>query len=204
MMEENLAQKSIELALCCKWKEAIKVNLEILKNDSSDVEALNRLAKAYFENGEIKKALTTSKKALQVDPNNNIARNSLEKFKKSKPSNNKTKTVDKASFIEVPGKTKITTLVNLGSEKTYSCLSAGDEVYIVTHAHKVSVTTTDNKYIGKLTDDLSARMRILIKSGKKYQIYIKSISQSQVRVFIKGESFSFPLGVSEPLSEFNA
>ncbi len=200
-MEANLAQKSISFALCCKWKEAIKSNLEILKTDPEDVEALNRLAKAYFENGEVKKAILISKSVLKIDPINNIALNSLDRFKQKKTSSDQ---IRKTSFIEEPGKTRITTLINLGSESVYSCLSAGDEICLVTHAHKVSATTRDGKYVGKLTDDLSARMRILIKSGKKFQVYIKSTNKNIVKVFIKGESISFPIGGSESLSEFSS
>ena len=200
-MEENLAQKSIEFALCCKWKDAIKTNLEILATEPEDIDALNRLAKAYFEDGDVKKATATSKKVLQIDPNNKIATNSLDRFKQKQAGNKQNKNT---SFIEEPGKTKITTLINLGSEEIYSCLSAGDEVFLVTHAHKVSVTTIGSKYIGKLADDLSARMRQLIKADKKFKAYIKSVSKNQVKVFIKGDSISFPLDISESLSEFNS
>lgn len=207
-MEENLAQKSIDFALCCKWKEAIKTNLEILRNEPENIDALNRLAKAYFEDGEVNKATQTSRKVLKIDPINNIATNSIAKFKQKNTNKDNSKKITNSSrngatFIEEPGKTKITTLINLGPESIYTCLSAGDEVCLVTHAHKVSVNTLSNKYIGKLTDDLSARMRILIKAGKKFHIFIKSINKTQVKIFIKGESISFPLGSSESLGEFN-
>ena len=80
-MEENLIQKAIDLALKCKWSEAIKVNLLILKKDKNDIDSLNRLARACFEIGEIKKAKLTSKKALVINPKDNIALNALEKYK---------------------------------------------------------------------------------------------------------------------------
>ena len=35
------------------------------------------------------------------------------------------------AFIEEPGKTKLTALINLGSEKIYSCLNTGDEVFLI-------------------------------------------------------------------------
>ena len=75
-------------------------------------------------------------------------------------------------------------MINLGSEKVYSSLNTGDEVFLNTHAHKISVTTFNNKYIGKLTDDLSARLRLLIKNGNKYQITIKSVNKNIVKIFI--------------------
>jgi tetratricopeptide (TPR) repeat protein len=202
-MNDNLAQKSIDCALCCNWKEAIKINLEILKDDPEDIDALNRLAKAYFENNEANKAIKTSKEVLKISPSNNIANNSLERFKKTNPNKKSQTKIDMSSFIEEPGKTKLTTLINLGSEKVYSYLNTGDELLLSTHAHKVSITTLDNKYIGKITDDLSARMRILIKSGKKFSVFIKSVNKNSVKIFIKGDTLSFPLEKSESLSEFS-
>lgn len=202
-MEENLAQKSVRLALDNNWVEAINVNLKILKIDPEDVDCLNRLAKAYFECGKIDKAKSTSKKVLSIDPNNNIAKNSLIKFKSGtikKTSLN----AEKINFIEEPGKTKITSLLNLGSEKIYSTLNIGDELYLATHAHKVSVTTKSNKYIGKLADDISARLRISIKNGAKYTVYVKSVNKGAVKIFIKSNVLSFPLDKSEPLSEFRS
>lgn len=203
-MEENLAQKSIKFALQCKWKEAIKCNLEILKSDPEDIDCLNRLAKAYYEIGEINNAKSTSKKVLKIDPINNIAINALQKFNL----NNHTKVAqnkkESTSFIEIRGKTKITTLINLGSEKICSCLSTGDEVFLVTHAHKVSVINSAKEYVGKLTDDLSARLRVLIKNGNKYEVIVKSVSKNCIKVFIKGDVVSFPVDKSESLSEFSS
>ncbi len=203
-MEENLTQKSIDYALECNWKLAIKTNLEILKSDANDIDALNRLAKSYFENGETTKAISTSKKVLKINPDNNIAKNSLLKFQQSKPSKKQHSKIDPVSFIEIPGKTKITTLINLCSEKVYSSLNTGDEVFLVTHAHKVSVMTEDKKYIGKLTDDLSARLRVLIKAGCKYSVSVKSVNKNCIKIFIKGDDISFPLDKSESRSEFSS
>lgn len=203
-MEENLTQKAIDSALKCNWALAIKLNLEILKNDLEDIDATNRLARAYFESGNVKKAIATSRKALRIDSTNNIAKNALIRFKQPSSSKIKQVAVEKVSFIEEAGKTKLTNLINLGSEKVYKSLSSGEEVCLSTHAHKVSVVTKNNKYIGKLADDISARIRLFIKEGHKYQVIIKSINDSQVKVFIKGDCLSFPREMSESQSEFSS
>lgn len=205
-MEENLTQKSIDLALVCNWKDAIKTNLLILKNDGDDIDALNRLAHAYFANGSITNAKKISLKVLKINPTNNIATKALEKCNQGKQ---KGKSSEKyvlypSDFIEEPGKTKLTSLINLGSLKIYSCLNTGTEVLLTPHAHKVSVTTVDGEYIGKLTDDLSSRLRKFIKSGNKYKVLIKSASKNRVIVFIRGNNVSFPLEMSESISEFSS
>ena len=64
-------------------------------------------------------------------------------------------------------------------------LDAGDEVKLNSHAHKVSVNTFDGKYIGKLPDDISARLRKLISLGNEYQVFIKSIDKNCIKIFIR-------------------
>lgn len=218
-MEENLTQKAIDSALKCDWVQAIKLNLAILKNDPEDIDALNRLARAYFENGNITKARTTSKIVLKINPENNIAINSIRKFGQIKKNLSPTKIgvassmINKGvTFIEEPGKTKVTTLINLGSEKVYTCLNSGQEVLLAPYSHKVSITTLKGEYIGKLTDDLSARLRKLTKGGNKYIVFVKSASKNCVKIFIKeikrGKDYlntqSFPRESLESIDEFSS
>lgn len=236
-MDDDLAQIAINCALQCNWNDAIKNNLSILKENDEDVDALNRLSRAYFENGDITKAKKTSLKVLKISSINNIAINAIEKYKHYIPSKNKGGKIEKdksklllkerqgkeknktssehnrdaSTFIEEPGKTKLTTLINLGPENVYSLLSAGDKVLITPYTHKVSVTTTTGSYIGKLADDLSARLRKLIKGGNKYEVLVKSVSKNCVKVFIKetkkGKDLintqSFPRESSESFDEFS-
>ena len=85
----------------------------------------------------------------------------------------------------VPGKTKIASLMHLGSPKILAKIDAGDEVFLNTHCHKVYVSTKDGKYIGRISDDLSARLRRLIQLGNVYQVCIKSIKNTEVKIFIR-------------------
>ena len=183
---DDLAQKSITLALEGSWKEAIKVNKEILEGNPSDTDTLNRLAKAYFENGNSAKAKKVCQKIIKLDPFNSIALKNFVKWKGIKekyPS--ETKPSNTASFIEESGKTKLVSLLNLGDVKIIGNLNTCDEVVLAAHTHRVSLTTIDGKYIGRLPDDLALRLRRLIFLGNIYQVFIKSIDQKGIRVFIK-------------------
>ncbi len=80
-MNEDLAQKAIAAALKASWKDAVNLNKQILKKDSKDVDALNRLARAFSEVGEIIKAKKTAKKVINIDPHNTIATKALAKWK---------------------------------------------------------------------------------------------------------------------------
>jgi tetratricopeptide (TPR) repeat protein len=185
-MEISPAQMAVNLALSGNWKEAIKINLEILKENPEDTEALCRLARAYTELGKISLAKDATKKVLEIDPVNTIALKFQEKLKTAK------KTVAQPcsqtspeSFLEETGKTKLVTLLNIGKKEVYENLDPGEEVKLFSYSHKVSVNTMDGQYLGKVPDDVAARLKNLIKMGNKYQILIKSIEPRQITVFIR-------------------
>ncbi len=69
--------------------------------------------------------------------------------------------------------------------KVLARLDAGDEVIINTHAHRVTVTTLNGTYIGKLPDDLSVHLRKLIKYGNEYKVLVKSTDACSVKIFIR-------------------
>lgn len=185
-METSLAQKAVSAALQRDWESAVKTNLEILDKSPQDTEALNRLAHAYSEMGEIGKARTTAQKVLKIDPVNSIAVKCLERWKamsKIKKGSGKTYSVD--AFLEEPGKTKLVNLFHTGDLEVFANLNPGEEVKLVPFAHRVSVITCDGRYIGRLSDDLASRLKGLIKSGNKYQTLVKSVEPKNVTVFIR-------------------
>lgn len=186
-MDSNLAQKAISFALKGEWEKASELNKQIIKDNPKDIDALNRLARSYAELGDIKNAKLTARKSLKIDPFNNIALKSLEKWKTLKKGESiQTKSPSAQSFLEEPGKTKLVNLLHVCGADILAKLDAGDEVKINTYGHRITITTHDGKYIGKLPDDLSAHMRKLIKFGNEYSAFIKNIdTKGLIRIFIK-------------------
>lgn len=185
-MEIDLAQKAVSAALSGDWSQALKLNKKILTENPKDIDALNRLARAYAEIGNIKKAKDSAEKVLKLDPFNPIASKCLAKWKGlTKGEATGTGPTSGEAFLEEPGKTKIVSLLHLGDSKILAKLDSGDEVYLTPYAHRVSATTYDGKYIGRLPDDLAARLRHFMKYGNEYQVLIKSIAPSEVKVFIR-------------------
>jgi tetratricopeptide (TPR) repeat protein len=192
MEQTNLA---IQASLSCNWKEAVKLNLQILKTNPEDVDALNRLAKAYLQLGEKTKAETTYKKALKIDKFNTISTKGLESIKSFRGSMTITSQprILSTGFLEEPGTTKTISLTRLGDSKALIKLQPGDEVKLVAREHCVSVTTIDDHdYIGRLPDDLASKLRSFIKAGNTYQVWIKSVdilgkpqAKQLVKIFIK-------------------
>lgn len=185
-MDTDLAQKSVSAALSGNWEAAIKLNLQIIKTAPKDVEALNRLARAYSENCNMRKAKACCEKVLKIDPFNSIATKALARWRGVRSTSGKSGSGALIEdFLEEPGKTKIISLMHLGDVKTINELDSGDEVKLDTHSHRVSVNTHDGKYLGKLPDDLSSRLRSLITSGNEYQAFVKCINPQDVKIFIK-------------------
>ena len=202
-MDTSATLKAIKYALNRNWKMAIEENLNILKHTPDDIDALNRLAKAYMESGMVKRACQTANKVIKIDPNNTIAQKCLLKWKmihegEIDPDTDPKLTTE--SFLEDPGKTKIVSLINPGDKNSINKLDSGDVVYILTHSHKVSVVNSDRKYIGRLPDDLSLKIRALTKLGFEYLTLVKSVSDREVAVFIReikkpkdNDTISFPI-----------
>jgi len=191
----ELTNLAIQASLSCNWKEAIKLNLQILRSESNDIDALNRLAKAYLQVGEKTKAESAYKRTLKIDKFNTIATKGLDSIKNfhGRPAITSQPRILSSAFLEEPGTTKTVSLTRLGDSKTLGKLQPGDEVKLVAREHCVSVTSlSDNDYLGRLPDDLASKLRSFLKAGNTYQVWIKSVdvigkpqAKQAVKIFIK-------------------
>lgn len=185
-MTNDLAQTAISAALSGNWQKALEINKKILEEDPSDIDALNRLSRAHAELGDFIKARKAARSVIKFDRFNKIAQKSLTKWKGLKKGETYSSGPSSAQvFLEEPGKTKIVSLLHLGSSKIIAKLDSGDEVNLNTRPHKASVTTADGKYIGRIPDDLSSRLKKLTKHGNEYKTYVKSIGKKDVKVFLR-------------------
>lgn len=188
-----LHHQAIAAALSANWELAIKLNQEILESDPENIDALNRLARSYFELGEIKLAKKYYAKSLKSDPYNQIASKFLKRIetfskkagKKFKVGENFSSQVSSDLFIEEPGKTRLVTLLKLAEPHKLSLLSPGNPVNLIIKNRGIGVTDQNGEYLGVLPDDLSHRLTKLINGGNKYQAFIKSIKFNSLSILIK-------------------
>lgn len=174
----DLSRQAIEAALKRDWKAAISLNLEILKSSSRDLEALNRLGRAYIEIGQKSKALDVYQKVLKLDKFNSIAQKNLALIKSSTVTRSKSKTVSGNAFpvfLEEPGLTKTVSLIRLGDPKIIARQRPGDPVFLTARDHCVSIVSHRQEYLGRLPDDIASRIRKCIKGGNKYSAWVKSL-----------------------------
>lgn len=185
-MNEDISRQAVSAALNGDWKEAVSLNLQILKGSPKDIDALNRLARAYAEIGKINKAKGLSEKVLKLDPLNSIASKSLGKWKQSRTSPfDSSEPPSPEDFLEDPGKTKLVTLLHPGDANLLAKLYSGDTVLLSPSPHRVNVVTESGKYVGRFPDNIAARLRHLIKLGNSYRVLVKSVESKEVRIFIR-------------------
>lgn len=212
---EQLEQQAIDAAVNNDWKEAININKNIIKIDKVNIDALLRLAFANFQMNKIEEAKKYYKKSLKFQPGNRVAFENLERIKiitakmskKHKPS----LTLDPNLFLEVPGKTKSVSLVNLGQKNIIAQLSISQEVYLVPKKRRIEIRNKNKDYIGSLPDDISKRLTIFIKAGSEFTAYIKEVLLNKIVVFIREEKkgkkvqkyFSFPSNIQSNLNQMS-
>jgi tetratricopeptide (TPR) repeat protein len=197
-MESDLAQEAIRAALSCDWEKAILVNSEIIKINPQDVDAHNRIARAYAEKGDIVKAKAASGKVLKIDPSNSIAEKCMLKWKSYKQGlsvrgkknilNPIPQVISSKAFIEEPTRTRIVNLINLGEVSNLTSLDCGDMLKLSAHTHRVNVYTLNDSYIGRFPDDLAAKFINLIKFGGEFEVVVKSATKNEVKVFVRSVS----------------
>jgi len=188
-MDSNLAQEAIRAALTGNWQKAIELNNKLLKINSADIDALNRIARAYAENGDLQKAKLSTKKVLKLDALDPIANRCVGKWDNYKShSNNGSSRISPDIFIENIARTKIIDLINLGTVDNFLNLDCGDTVKLVSNMHRIHVNSMDGKYIGRFPDDLAAKYIKYIRDGVSYDVVIKSSDKSQVKILVKPTS----------------
>ena len=169
-----LIQAAVLSAMQNKWKEAAKINQQILSLSGDDVEALNRLARAHTCLGRIPKAQKIYKKVLEIDPHNIIARKNVERLVKVNGgghNNGQTRLLDGQVingqgsngnltniFIYEPGKTKLINLLNLAPPAVLATLACGDQLLMNPKKHAIVITSYSGTYLGALPDDLAHKL----------------------------------------------
>ena len=185
-MLDEFVQQAVTAALNQNWDLAVDINREILRKSPKDMEALNRLGRAYLELGKMSLSRQAFNKVLKIDRYNQIALRNLKVLgsRKTPPACSKIP-ISPNLFLEEPGKTRAVNLVNLADKKVISSLCLGEEVNLVLKKRFVAVTDKNDTYLGKLTDDLSLRLTTLIKGGNRYQAHVKFTDTNEIKIFIR-------------------
>src|SRR5437588_3244879 len=206
----HLAQQAIGLAMQSRWQDAAETNQQIVELTPRDAEAYNRLGKAHTEMGQIDEARAAYEQALQADAANLIAQRNLERLSRitqaeaSELARKSSVKLDQTFFLEETGKTAVITLQHPAGPAVLATLTAGDLIKVESQDNAVALATADGAYVGRVEDQLAARLRRLMQTGNEYQAGIVGVDGNTVRVIIRETSqapenagrISFPARVS--------
>tara|TARA_Y100000310_G_C20326157_1_gene643097 strand:- start:4 stop:627 length:624 start_codon:yes stop_codon:yes gene_type:complete len=185
----SLEKQAIQAAINGNWQQAIELNQKILKQKPENIASLNRLAKAFWQTGDLASTKKTYQKSLKIDQYNLIAQKNLKRLADQRKkrtqeiSQNSVLTAD--FFIGEPGKSKVVKLLRLTSPKILAELHTGDQVLLTPKKHFIAVNKEDKTYLGSLPEDLSQRLISLIKGGNRYEAFVKAVDRQDLEIFIK-------------------
>lgn len=180
----EIQDKAIKAALSGDWETAVEINLEILSTSPQNIQALNRLGRAYTELGQKEAASDAYKQVLKIDKYDSIASKNLKLLPHQK-NNLASVILAEEDFIELPGITKSSQLIKVASRDILLSLSCKQKLELVPKTRLVSVQTEDKISIGCLPDDLSLKLKSLMKSGYEYCACLKGSSDNGATIFIR-------------------
>ena len=195
-LKRQLTAPGIATATAAEWSEAVRINDRILEL-GPDSEAENRLAKAYWELGELGNAREHYQAALAIDPTNRIADRNISRLrvllaeagKKTVPAKPGSK-APVSIFVEETGKTGFAHLLDLATPKDLAQVNPGDAVELVPDGPRLKAISNGVE-IGVVEPRVAARLLKLIAEGNKYQAGVTSLGDKDVRIIIR-EIFQDP------------
>lgn len=188
MTDAPTTQQAISAALDGNWKEAIRINILLIKLEKTNVDALNRLGFAYLKTGQLAQSKRTFQKVLALDKYNQIAQKNIKKLgtvKKKDVIRSIKQNVSPLHFLEEPGKTKIVSCVHLTQTTVLSALYPGQEVILKAKKHCIEIRDEKDTYLAALPDDISFKLLKLIRAGNIYQAVIKGIEKNFLSVILR-------------------
>ncbi len=203
----EMAATARRAAIEGRWSAAIEINTTLIERSPRDVDALNRLGKAYYELGRFRSAYETYSKALEADPASIIARRNLERLEPLRDTESDEPVVDHAhppvrfgAFIQEAGKTYVDDLVNPAPASQLRMIASGEKLEIAYDGESVVFTDTNGEYIGAPEPRLARRLAWLLGKGNTYEVFVTANAGDHVRVIVReleksdemGSEMSFP------------
>lgn len=189
------SEHAIGLAMQSRWEEAVQTNKEIIEMFPTDVDAYNRLGKALTEIGRYSEARGAYQMALDIDPNNAIAKKNLSRLvnltEVQAPPIATHERVDPRLFIEEMGKTGLTNLITVAPKNILAKMSAGDSVFLKANGKSLMAENGRGEYLGMVEPKLALRLVNLMAGGNKYAAAITSLADNQVKIIIR-ETYQHP------------
>ena len=195
------SKQAIDLAMQGRWREAVAVNKSLIESFPSDVDAYNRLGRAYMELGEYSQAREAYQQAIELDPYNIIAKKNLHRLshlgETLVSSEGDSHKVEPQHFIEETGKAGVVDLYHLAPPEILARMVAGDRVYLKIDGSSLIVENGRGEYLGQVVPKHGQRLIKLMGGGNKYTTAILSSTEDKISVIIR-EVYQDPSQVGRP------
>jgi tetratricopeptide (TPR) repeat protein len=194
-LRRKASQEAIALAMQSRWQEAVTVNQSIIELLPTDIDAYNRLGRAYMELGEFAKAKDAYSHTIELDPYNSIAQRNLQRLSLLPDSKITVKEERREAspdlFIGEMGKAGVVNLKDLAPKEVLAKMAAGNQVYLKVRGRQLVVENEQAEYLGLVEPPHGFRLARLIEGGNKYVAAIVKIDTNNARVIIR-ETFQHP------------
>ena len=195
-LKRQLTEQAIAAATAAEWAEAVRINERILEL-GLDSEAENRLAKAFWELGELGNAREHYQAALAIDPTNRIADRNISRLRVLLAEAGKKTVAAKPGskapvsiFVEETGKTGFAHLLDLATPRDLAQVNPGDAVELVPDGQHLKAIS-NGVPIGVVEPRVAARLLKFMAEGNKYQAGVTSLGDKDVRIIIR-ETYQDP------------
>lgn len=194
-LKRKASQEAIALAMQSRWQEAVAVNQSIVESFPTDIDAYNRLGRAFIELGDFARAKEAYGRALELDSNNVIAERNLHRLsllpKSQMPVKEERREVAPNLFIGDMGKSGVVNLQNLAPQEVLARMTAGNQVYLEVRGQQLVVQNEGGEYLGRVDPQYGFRLAKLIEGGNQYTAAIVSLDNDRAKVLIR-EVFQHP------------
>ncbi|MCK4863352.1 MAG: tetratricopeptide repeat protein [Dehalococcoidales bacterium] len=198
-LKQQRSKEAIDLAMQARWQEAVDINKEIIESFPEDVDACNRLGRAYMELGQYALAREAYSRTVQQDPYNAIAARNLRRLSdlgESDSAEVETDKVEPHHFIEEIGKAGVVTLYELEPKENRARMVAGDKVQLKVEGSVLSVENSRGVYMGKVEPKYAQRLIRLMLGGNQYTASVIKSTMDLMTVIIR-ETYQHPSQVGK-------
>jgi tetratricopeptide (TPR) repeat protein len=195
-LRRQTSKQAIALAMEGRWQESVNINKGLIQYFPNDVDAHNRLGKAYLELGEYTQSREAYQKALQLDQYNTIAKKNLERLAHlgDEVAKSRESTPEKAEphlFIEEIGKAGVVGLYQIASSERLVKMLAGDKVVLNPKESSLAVENIQGEYLGLVPSKLGLRLIRLMNGGNRYTAAVVASNENSISVIIR-ETYQDP------------
>jgi len=187
-LRQRGSKQAIALAMQGRWKEAVVANKSIVENFPNDVDAYNRLGRAYIELGEYSLAREAYSLAVKLDPYNTIAKRNLDRLAHLEGMaglESAYRKVEPQHFIKEAGKAGVVSLQRLAPKEIRAKMVAGDRVYLKIDGSSLVVQNNHGEYLGQVEPKHGQRLIRLMAGGNQYTAVIVSSAEEIMTVIIR-------------------